>query len=193
MRLAIHAGTLRGFGSGIVGRAILEALRGSDRVTALLALVPTEWPDAWPPAQDDAGGVPLTVHRLAPGLRAKLLGENLTLRRHLKSWRADALLSLTDTSLVGCPVPHVLMVQQAFVAYAPKRLGFALPTPITRRFDAMGLYLRLGLPRVDRVSVQTEHMKVAFCDRWGYPAEHVQVIPSTIQPAARQLAPQAPN
>ncbi|MGB0590571.1 MAG: glycosyltransferase [Myxococcota bacterium] len=188
MRLAIHAGTLRGFGSGIVGRAILDGLRHAEGVDALLALVPTEWPDEALTQAPDAQGTSLTIHRLAPGFRAKLLGENLTLRRLLKAWKADALLSLTDTSLIGCPVPHVLMVQQAFVAYPPERITFALPTHTRRRFKAMSLYMRLGLRDVDLVSVQSAHMKEAFCARWGFPAERVTVIPSTVQPAARKFA-----
>ena len=192
MRLAIHAGTLRGFGSGIVGRAILDGLRHVEGVEELLALIPSEWPDEWPTAGGDSQGAPLTLHRLPAGLRAKFVGENITLRRLLKRFKADVLLSLTDTSLLACPVPHVLMVQQAFVAYGANRLDFALPKATTRRFKAMGLYLRLGLPKVDLVSVQTEHMKDAFCERWGYPAEQVRVIPSTIQPAARRLADAAP-
>ena len=188
MRLAVHAGTLRGFGSGVVGRAILEALRKVPEVDALMALVPSEWPEGWPPSARDGAEAPLTLHTLRPGFRHKLLGENLTLRRRLISWRADALLSLTDTSLLLCPVPHVLMVQQGFVAYAPERLGFDLAPEVARRFRMMAAYLKLGLSHVDRVSVQTEHMKREFCSRWAYPSEHVEVIPSTIQPGARALS-----
>ena len=188
MRLALHAGTLRGFGSGVVGRAIAESLRKLEGVDALLVLLPSEWPDTWPPEPEGQALSPLTLHRLPSGFASKFIGENLTLRRLLKSWRADALLSLTDTSMIACPLPHVLMVQQAFLAYAPDRLGFSLPVSVKRRFQAMSAYMRLGLGGVERVSVQSEHMKREFCARWSFAPEHVRVIPSTIQPGARRLA-----
>ena len=191
MRLAVHAGTLRGFGSGVVGRAILNALRRVEGVDALIVLVPSAWPSSWPEADTSAPLAPMEVYTLDAGMKAKLLGENLTLRRIIKGERVDALLSLTDTSLIACPVPHVLMVQQGFLAYAKGRLGFKLPPGVQRRFQLMSAYLRLGLRGVDRVSVQTEHMKREFCARWGVSPERVEVIPSTIQPGAHALA-QAP-
>lgn len=186
MRLAVHAGTLRGFGSGIVGRGILEALREADGVDAILALVPADWPADWPPPTE-AAQAPLEHHRLPTGVRAKFLGENITLRRRLRTWRADALLSLTDTSLLASPVPHVLLVQQAFLAYPRRDLGFAVPPVTDLRLRAMSAYLRQGLRSVDQFTVQTQHMKVALCARWGLRADRVTVVPSTVQGAARRL------
>ena len=170
-----------------MGREVLSALARLDRIEALLVLAPTEWPAHW-----YEGSTALEIHGLQPGVRAKFVGENITLRRLLSRWGADALLSLTDTSLVGCPVPHVLMVQQGFMAYEPGDLNFTLPRRVGLHFRAMAAYLRRGLPSVDRVTVQTAHMKQAFCERWGHRPEEVSVVPSTVPRAIRELGEQGP-
>lgn len=180
MKIALHLGTLRGFGSAVVGRSVLAALAAAPRDHDLLAWVPAEW---------ELPALPgVELRRTAPGIGHKLAFENLTLRRALRAWRADALFSLGDTSLPLCPVPHLLLVQQAFVAYPWSAFDFPLSRRFRARFALMGAYLRAGLPTVGHVTVQTEHMRRAFAARWRFPADRITVVPSSVQPAALAVA-----
>ncbi len=175
-RLAIHAGTLRGLGSGVVGRHLLMAMAGLEGAPKILAWVPAEWG-----LDPTRGGGRLTVRTTHPGLGAKLALEAITLRREIKRFRAEALLSLGDTSAPYCAVPHALFVQQAYLAYAPESLDFPLPRAFRLKLRAMAAWLKVGLGTTDRVIVQSEHMRQAFALRWGFPTSRIVVIPSTVQ------------
>ncbi|MCB9727451.1 MAG: glycosyltransferase [Deltaproteobacteria bacterium] len=185
-RLAIHAGTLRGLGSAVVGKNLLLAMAGLDDGPELLAWVPAEW--GFDPT---AGGGRLTVRTTRPGVAAKLVLESAALRRGLARFRADALLSLGDTSVPYCAIPHVLFVQQAYLAYAPAALDFPLPRRFRLKMRAMAAWLEVGLRTTDRVIVQSEHMRQAFAARWGYPLHRLFVVPSTVQHEA--LDPPLPD
>lgn len=181
MRIALHLGTLRGKGSAVVGRSVLRAMAAAGRDHDLLAWVPAEWelPDLGPR---------IALRTTAPGIGEKLRFENLTLRRALKRWGADALFSLGDTSLPACPVPHLLMVQQAYLAYDPSAFDFPMSRGFRLRFRLMSAYLRACLPTVRHVTVQTEHMRQAFAARWSWPLYRITVVPSAVQPAALAVA-----
>jgi len=115
-----------------------------------------------------------------PGVHRKFLLENWTIRRELSAWGADVLFSAGDTSLLGCPVPHLLLIHQANLTYAVHEHGAPTP-PLTRlRWRVMSGYLRLGLPSVSAVTVQTHDMASRFSRRFGVPAERVSVIPSAV-------------
>jgi glycosyltransferase involved in cell wall biosynthesis len=175
-RLAIHAGTLRGLGSGVVGKNLLVAMAGLEGAPEILAWVPEEW--AFDPTR---GGGRLTVRTTRAGMGAKLALEAIALRREIKRFRAEALLSLGDTSTPYCAVPHALFVQQAYLAYPLEALDFPLPRPFRLKMRAMAAWLEVGLRTTDRVIVQSEHMRQAFAARWAFPTSRIVVIPSTVQ------------
>jgi glycosyltransferase involved in cell wall biosynthesis len=186
VRLALHLGTLRGHGSAVVGRGVLAGLTAQVAGHELLAFVPREW--RLPPAPH------LTLRETGPGLLAKLVTDNLSVRGALAGWRADRLFSLGDTSLPLCPVPHLLLVQQAFLAYPPGDWGFTPPPRFRARMLAMAAYLRAALPSVRAVTVQSEAMKQNFAARWRFPEARIHVVPSAIEapPAVAPEAGQAP-
>jgi glycosyltransferase involved in cell wall biosynthesis len=175
-RLAIHAGTLRGLGSAVVGKHLLLAMAGLESAPEILAWVPEEWG-----LDPTRGGGRLTLRTTRGGLGQKLALEALSLRRSIRDYGAQALLSLGDTSVPYCAVPHALFVQQAYLAYAPESLDFALSPAFRLKMRAMAAWLQAGLGTTDRVIVQSEHMRQAFAARWGYPPDRIAVIPSSVQ------------
>ena len=167
-------GTLRGLGSGIVGRNILRHI---------VRLAPqhqfTSWiPDAteWRALRELSG---CTVHLVRPGVPAKFWSENWSIRAELHRGRYDALFSLGDTSLPFCPVPHLLMVHQSFLAYPSREWGFEVPRSFRLRLTLMEKYFRAGLSGVTCLTVQTESMKNRLCRRWDIGPERVRVVPSS--------------
>jgi len=107
--------------------------------------------------------------------------DNVTLRTELKEFGVDALLSLSDTSLPFPGVPHVLFVQQAYLAYPPSSWDFPLSLAFRAKMAIMAAYFRLGMPSIDRFVVQTQHMKRALCSRWGIAENMVEVIPTAVE------------
>ena len=185
MKLVVHAGTLRGFGSGVVGRSLIEHMIKARGAHVLAAAIPESWRDAERPKP---GGRLKQIVTVPSGAVSKFRFENVALGELCRTFRADRLLSLTDTSLIKAPVPHALLVQQAYLAYALGELNDRLPSRFRRKIEMMSAYMRLGLRHVDHITVQTEHMKSAFVSRWGVNPERVTVIPSAIQPAAAARA-----
>ncbi len=172
MRIAIHAGTLRGFGSGAVGRNVLRALSQVARDHELTAWIPKDW--GWGPEELGPG-----VHliSLRGGFASKLITENAGIRRALCDF--DVLFSMGDTSLPACPIPHLLMVQQAYLAYRPSDLDFSMSPVWQAKLRAIGTYFRLGLSSTSRLTVQTRDMKDRLCERWSLAPERVALIPSS--------------
>jgi len=179
VHFAVHVGTARGAGSGVVCRNILAWLPvvGADHRFTFWA--PEEW-RARPDIVEAVGRSNVAVRWTRRGLKEKFIDENVRIRRFLHAERPDALFSAVDTTLPGCPVPHLLFVQQAYLAYRTDELGFALDRRTWARMRAMALYLRLGLPTVNRVTVQTEDMKARLSRRFRVPAQTIDVIPSSI-------------
>ncbi|MBX3181889.1 MAG: glycosyltransferase family 4 protein [Polyangiaceae bacterium] len=208
MKLAVHAGTLRGAGSQAVGRATITALAGLGH--ELLTWVPESWPALDLP--------PTRVRRLGPGMRRKLELEALALPREAARFGARALLSLTDTS---CPaaclrlahlgqaqlgklgqaqldklgqaqLPHVLMVQQAYLAYPASSLGFPRPRRFHAKMRLMAAYFELGLAGVTQFVVQTSDMRAQLAARWGIEPSRITVIPSSVSPAVLRARAERP-
>ncbi|MEQ9324689.1 MAG: glycosyltransferase [Polyangiaceae bacterium] len=180
MRVALHMGTLRGHGSAAVGRGTLTAIASQARDSPILAWVPREWRDRDPTF---AANLPANVDlRLTEsGIARKLVDENIVIRRALSHWDAHVLFSLGDTSLPACPVPHVLLVQQAHLAYAREERGFRSPPALAARWRLMELYLRACLPSVTHMTVQTQDMKDRMAFRYGYPANDITVVPTPVE------------
>jgi glycosyltransferase involved in cell wall biosynthesis len=179
-------GTLRGAGSARLGQRLLRGLCATrpPAVRHLCVWTPPDWADL--PARGlDARRV------MRPGALGKLWGENLSLRWGLRS--ADALVSFGDTSLIGCPLPHVLLVQQAFLVSDLGALPFALPLRWRLKMEAMAAYLRLGAPSVSAFVVQSPWMGEALCGRWpSIEGARVHVIPSPMGQVSAQAQGRPP-
>lgn len=182
MKLAIHAGSLRGAGSATVGRRLIEAL--AQRTDC----EPTVWcPREW---RLDLPGV--RSHPTLPGLGHKFVVENWAIPRQIRRSRFDALLSLTDTSSLFPPAPHVLFVQQAFLAYLPSDLPFSPPRRFRAKMLAMSSYFAAGMRGVDRFVVQTQDMRSRLAARWRIPVDKIVVVPSAVDDAVLAARAQAP-
>lgn len=174
MRFALHMGTLRGAGSGWVGRGVLGAIGGVSSRHDWLVWAPPEWRES------------VERHARAdvrfPSMRGgrKILLENTSMRWDLRRWRADVLFSMGDTGMVRSPVPHLLLVQQAYLAYGPEERGFRLPWRWEFKMRAMEAYLRAAVPSVQHFTVQTQHMKQHLSARFGIPPERITVVPSAV-------------
>ncbi len=176
MRIAVHAGTLRGTGSGFVGRQLLEALQRTEH--HISAWVPDEWGLARAPR----------ATATKAGLRAKFVVENWDIPRALRSQGCAALLSLGDTSTIQPGRPHVLFVQQAYLAYPPEEWGFQPTHRFRAKLALMELYFRAGMRNVSRLVVQTQDMRSQLLRRWGLPEQRVSVIPTSVSPELRATA-----
>ncbi len=188
MRLAVHAGTLRGAGSRAVGHATVTALVGLGH--QLLTWTPETWPPLSLPDHDSTSE--LRVMRLGAGMRRKLKLEAHTLRREAARFGAQALLSLTDTSCPAPGLPHVLMVQQAYLAYPSAALSFPQPLRFRAKMGLMAAYFRAGLAGVSRFVVQTNDMREQLAARWGIAPSCITVIPSAVSRAVLRVAAQRP-
>jgi glycosyltransferase involved in cell wall biosynthesis len=118
---------------------------------------------------------------------SKFVTDNWAIRAHLASQDTDAVFSLGDTSLIACKRPHLLLVQQAYLAYRPEDWGFEPRRGFRAKMALMAAYFRAGLPSVSRFTVQTSSMKTRLCERWQLEPERVCVVPSAIdiEPSTR--------
>jgi glycosyltransferase involved in cell wall biosynthesis len=180
MRIAVHAGTLRGFGSGHVGRNVLENLARIGSQHTFLAWVPESWRQDHGVTQETSPPN-VELRFTEPGLLRKLTLENRTIRAALRSWRADVLFSVGDTSLVRCPIPHLLLIHQANLAYGNSDRGFEPPLKDRLRWSAMSRYLRMGLPSTEQVTVQTQDMAARISQRFGFDPSRIVVVPSAVE------------
>ena len=183
--LAINAGSSRGMGSGAVSRNVLTAFAATGQED-IVAMVPKSW------------NLPAINNRVrlilvAPGTTHKVIAETVSFRGAFPTHGVNRLFSLTDTSMPFCPVPHLLLVQQAYLTYRPSEWGFQASRWWALRFRAMDAYFRLGLRSVTLFTVQTHTMKARLADRWNIDLSRIEVVPSSITPAPRDLAwdPQA--
>lgn len=186
MKIAIHAGTLRGFGSAAVGRAILESLcniPGHD----LCVWYPQEWNQKWADhCQPDL------VRPTTPGLKSKFRLELWDIPRRAASHGCEALLSLTDTSCPHPGLPHVLFVQQAFLAY-PSASFEGFPGSFRAKMRLMARYFALGRRGVSKFVVQTQSMRSQLIQRWRLPEDRVEIIPSSVDAATLAHRASAPR
>jgi len=183
VRIALHMGTLRGLGSASVGQNILLELARQGEAHAFEAWIPEEWPDA-----AVAGLERTQAHRVRAGVRAKFVDENLRIRRSIRRGQADRLFSLGDTSLPLPGLPHLLMVQQAYLAYERGDWGFRPPAPARAKMRLMATYFRAGLTGATRLTVQTQDMKAHLMARWGLGSERVAVVPSALGASWQRIA-----
>jgi glycosyltransferase involved in cell wall biosynthesis len=123
----------------------------------------------------------VTLRFTQPGIGRKLWLENWQIRRALRRWGADVLFSTSDTSIVGCRVPHLLLVHQSNLAHSPAERHGPMPVTARLRWRLMDVYLTLGLRTVTTLTVQTHDMAARMSDRFGFPRERIAVIPSAVE------------
>jgi len=175
--------TLRGLGSASVGRHVLSELDVQGAAHAFEAWVPAEWP-----GDIETGLVRSRLHRVQAGLGAKFFVENRTIRGAIRRGEVERLFSLGDTSLPWPGLPHLLLVQQAYLAYEPEDWGFQAPLVSRAKMAAMAAYFRAGLAGATRLTVQTEDMKARLAARWGLNGDRIAVVPSALGPVWEALA-----
>lgn len=188
LKIGLHMGTLRGAGSAVVGRGVLDALLRSGTRHELVAWLPSSW-DWEPPSPLD---VSFKAFRVREGLGSKVVTENVAIRRAIRTKGIDVLFSLGDTSLPWPGVPHLLLVQQAYLAYPPESWDFELPPAFRAKMALAALYFRACKPGVSLFTVQSEPMKTHLCRRWDIPASAVSVVPSAVGDIPGRNEPKAP-
>lgn len=186
MKFAIHMGTLRGFGSGRVGRNVLRELQHVAPAHEFTAWLPDD--EVWRGYADCVS----TSIRVRPGMHHKFWAENLTMRRELLRGDYDALFSVGDTGMPACPRPHLLMVHQAYLAYRHDDWGFVVPPAFRLKMRLMEAYFRAGKASVTRFTVQSESMRRRLSERWDIAPSTIEVVPSFIDLSVLQ-SPAAPG
>jgi len=176
MKIAFNLGTLRGYGSGTVGRNLLRELVQSTTVHEYFAWIPKVW--GW---QRNSLGQKCTIEDVKLGIVNKLLIENIKIRKFLRNNHFDCLFSMGDTSLPLCSVPHLLLVQQAYLSYRLNELDFPITAAFKFKLKLLAIYFRATLPTTTLLAVQTQCMKRRLCSRWNIPLSRVFVIPSSVE------------
>lgn len=176
MRLGLHVGTLRGFGSGTVGRSIIESIIALNETRNLKIWLPDSW--SWRPS---SSSLHVQYETVGAGVAKKFILENLRIRESICRGRITKLFSLGDTSLPGGSIPHLLLVQQAYIAYQGHELDFPISKRFALKLRLIDEYFRLALPSIDRITVQTSHMKERLCSKWNLSPQRVVVIPSAVE------------
>lgn len=178
MKVAVHMGTLRGHGSSTVGRALLAEFAQEHDDKQFHVWIPQEWKNE----NSRTIGSTLKIETFKKGTVGKFFGENFTIRRTLVRNEFSVLFSLCDTSLVCAPIPHLLMIQQPYLAYGPEHRQFSMSKSFALKILLMEKYLHAVLETVSMITVQTCSMKKRLSERWKFPAEAIAVIPSAIEP-----------
>lgn len=180
MKIALHLGTLRGHGSAAVGRNILTELISQGSMHDFLVWVPTEWSMTYGIGPDSFGSN-VKVQQTRPGLLQKMATENIQMRLAMRRFGTQKLFSLGDTSLPGCPIPHLLLVQQAHLFLRPRDRDFPVPKAFELKIGVMTAYFRAALATVDRITVQSNTMREGLMERYGLDEDRIVVIPSAVR------------
>lgn len=145
-------GTLRGAGAATVGRELTaELLRAAP--DGMVLWLPSEWG----PGVPSSGDADVRLNSV-PGIPGKFYLENVVIRRAIRRGEIDRLFSAGDTGPLHCSVPHLLLVQQAFLAYPPSEWRVR-DSRLRLRMMTMAAYFRLGMRTVAHYTVQTETMR----------------------------------
>lgn len=166
MKVLLSATALRGTGSMALGKAVTEALEERNDVEL------TSWvPRAW--------GLPAT-HAVSSGFASKIWHENVSIR--VDARRHDVLFSLGDTGTPVAAIPHLLLVQQAYLAYPQDEWGFDPSPRLAAKMRAITTYFSIARRGVTRFTVQTEDMRQKLGERWSIDVERIDVTPSSVLP-----------
>ena len=183
MKIGFNASTLRGQGSSSVGMGVLNAFITFSNQHEYKAWLPAGW-------QFNAkSGVQLNY--CEPSLIAKLYTEHVGIMRAAKKGEIDRLFSLTDTSVPGCPVPHLLMIQQAYLTYPEKMWPRGARPAFLARMALMHAYFTAGKRSISMFTVQTVSMKNRLAAKWRIPEDKIVVVPSAVEMDAGKYAIQS--
>ena len=188
MNILIHAATLHGYGSGNVGRNIILELGPAANNHEITALVPKKWEGIVPPPANS-----VFKYVGSPGVVSKFWIENVLMRTRFSLSDYDMLLSLGDTSLPFCNIPHILLIQQAFITYDLRELDFPMPASFRWKIILMKKYFSLVKPSVDVFTVQSEVMKQKLHENWKIEEDRIVVIPSSIETTGDEYTPEMPT
>lgn len=172
MKIGINACTLRGQGSSKVGMGFLDGVMSTGSGHEYQAWIPKSWPATSARAQ---------LQRCESGLAAKLYVENVRIRRAARTGEIERLFSLTDTSIPRCPIPHLLMVQQPYLAYPTSMWPRDASPGFLARMAFMHTYFAAGKRSIGTFTVQTESMKIRMAAKWRVPEDRIVVVPSAVE------------
>lgn len=182
MKLAVAAGTLRGAGSSLVGQQVLAHLVRDNPGDSFIAWVPPDWTLTanWMGATSPGANVAIKHGR--QGVCGKLASELYDIPTTCRREGAVTLFSMGDTGAPRPGLPHLLMVQQAFLAAPSDQFDFSMDANFSCKVRAMAAYFALGRPGITRFTVQTQFMKRWLAQRWEIELALIDVTPSAPGP-----------
>ena len=169
----MNMSNLRGSGSSSIGKSILSELSGGSFSQYNYEI----WiPDNWD--FNLTSRFNLNIHSCKSGFINKLFVDNIYTR--IKNDKIKCIFSFGDTGQMFSKNPHILMVQQAYLAYKYEELDFEISLKFRSKLKLMELYFKNILPTIKYIIVQNEDMKMRISNRWSFPDERIFVIPSTV-------------
>lgn len=178
MNIALHFGTLRGFGSSQLGWNLFREFKKHSE-HRFHVWVPEEWEEKYGTVEVQSTDR-VQVIQTRPGLVQKFKTENLDIPRVIQQESIEALFSFGDTSSLVSKVPHVLLIQQAHLTTRFKDYNYPISLKNWCRYALMKSYLKAGLKKVSQVTVQSNTMKVNFLQSHPEFENRISVIPSTV-------------
>jgi glycosyltransferase involved in cell wall biosynthesis len=182
MRIAVNFGNAAGLGSREVALLSLKALQ---------EVAPGESFEVWGPREIELRG-DIRLHS-TEGLWQKSIAELLAIPLTLRLRPADCLFSLGDTSTPAVSLPHLLLVQQAFLAYDTSLLDFPLSPLFRQKLCLMELYFKTTLRTTQLITVQSEHMKERLSARWNLAPDKIVVVPSGVEQHSHGIQETGPS
>ena len=171
MNIGIQASTLCGFGSKSVGLGIIHGLSSIDTSHLYHAWIPETW--------ELSSILRTRLYPTRPGIFSKFITENIKIRSACFSSHLDCLFSLTDTSIPSCPVPHLLLVQQAYLAYSSNYWP-SLPSRFLNKIKLMQSYFEFCKKTVSAFTVQTESMRHHLAVKYDISEDSIFVVPTPL-------------
>jgi glycosyltransferase involved in cell wall biosynthesis len=134
------------------------------------------------------GPTPEIVERKVSSWGRYLSSDQLELPRVARRVRARVVMSLASLGPWRLPVPHVVFIQNPYVAHGWKELHGVRPS--TKWYHAgLTAYVAPVIRRAARIVVQTDTMREAMTRRWPTAASKIQVIRGSVSNEfARALA-----
>lgn len=185
MRVLVNAGNLVAGGPRLVLENLLPAIARSDASSSFVALIPSSHRNApWLREPN------LEVHftpRGVPRLARRLYEVLYQVPRLCRMTGADVCLTLGDVGPVTLPVPHVVMLHNAYIGFQ----ATDIPPVFSLLQRAKIAYLRWHFSKIaqqcSRIIVQTPVMAEGTQRSYGVTADHMVVIPSTTTRVAQTL------
>jgi len=186
MRLLISGANIGGAGSTVVATALMKALVERFPSTQFIAVVPPQLRDVFRNAGANLELV--IVDSLKLRWVSRLCDVHWRVRRLCKSYRAGACLSLGDVGPSNLSIPHVVLVQQFYLA----NVGTAVErswSPLNRiRFAYLRRHFRRMCRRGVEVVVQTPVIADALTETFQIPPQRLHVVPMALPEHARPNA-----